>query len=121
MKTFSKLRELLAGSTPQNWYDKHTFNEHGIHDGVTLIAEIDTGDGFEVFDLIEDPKIKDIEFIAEARNTLPQVLEALDEAVSAIEFVKNDLDVIGITPTEISHLAKLQNAIARIRELGGAK
>jgi hypothetical protein len=31
--------------------------------------------------------------------------------VEALEFVANDLDLIAVTPTEISHLAKLQNAL----------
>jgi hypothetical protein len=39
--------------------------------------------------------------------------------VEALEFIANDLDLVGITPTEISHMAKANNAIKAFKAARG--
>jgi hypothetical protein len=41
--------------------------------------------------------------------------EMVSVAIEALGFIANDLDQIGVTPTEISHLAKCKNALAKLK------
>ncbi len=44
---------------------------------------------------------------------------ALKVAREALEFIERDLDQVGVTPTEICHMEKCRQALAKIKTITG--
>lgn len=53
----------------------------------------------------------EISFIAGYDYAVQRLEARIQKLREALKFVADDLNIIGITPTECSHLAKLQNAL----------
>ncbi len=101
MKPFSRLRDLLEKSTPGTWIADSSCS---IFADKIYIAECCVqGD----IDDAEDKRMhNDSPFIAEAHNTLPKVLEALDIALKIVKVWDNLGD------------EQATEALAKIKELG---
>ncbi len=96
MKPFSKLRQLLEKSTPGEWSKEYLADTLGFSYRNNEELDIDSS------------------FIAEAHNTLPKVLEALDVA---IEFIISMKYTYGTS--QDPEFKPALKALAKIKELAG--
>ncbi len=85
MKPFSKLRDLLEKSTPGEWATDKSGKDFD-----TWQAFIKCKGKYLYAPTTELVGYSDREFIAEAHNQLPRVLEALDLAVGRLEHILSE-------------------------------